>query len=84
MYFYRLKITIMKSYSFTTLNEFIVARQKEFPYAKGELSSLLHHMSIAAKMVNKKVNKAGLVDVLGESGDVNVQGENLNRIPDDG
>jgi len=38
----------MKSYSFTTLNEFIVARQKEFPYAKGELSSLLHHMSIAA------------------------------------
>jgi fructose-1,6-bisphosphatase I len=65
----------MKSYSFTTLNEFIVARQKEFPYAKGELSSLLHHMSIAAKMVNKKVNKAGLVDVLGESGDVNVQGE---------
>ena len=65
----------MKQYRITTLNEFIIRRQANIPYAKGELSRLLHHIGIAAKVVNKKVNKAGLVDVLGASGDENIQGE---------
>ncbi len=65
----------MKQYRITTLNEFIIRRQANIPYAKGELSRLLHHIGIAAKVVNKKVNKAGLVDVLGSSGDENIQGE---------
>ena len=55
----------MKSYHITTLNDFIIQKQKDFPYAKGELSSLLHHLGIAAKMVNKKINKAGLIDIKG-------------------
>ncbi|MDD3385657.1 MAG: class 1 fructose-bisphosphatase, partial [Bacteroidales bacterium] len=62
----------MKSYHITTLNEFIIRRQADFPYAKGELSRLLSHLGIAAKIVSKKINKAGLVDILGESGEVNV------------
>jgi fructose-1,6-bisphosphatase I len=65
----------MKLYRITTLNEFIIRRQANIPYAKGELSRLLHHIGIAAKVVNKKVNKAGLVDVLGTAGSENVQGE---------
>lgn len=58
-----------------TLNEFIISRQAEFPYAKGELSRLLSHIGIAAKIVNREVNKAGLVDILGDSDDINIQGE---------
>ncbi len=65
----------MQSYHVTTLNEFIIARQTDFPFAKGELSRLLHSIGVAAKLVNKKINKAGLVDILGESGNVNIQGE---------
>src|SRR6056297_1745286 len=65
----------MKQYRITTLNEFIIRRQANIPYAKGELSRLLHHIGIAAKVVNKKVNKAGLVDVLGSAGSGNIQGE---------
>ncbi|MFO7617374.1 MAG: class 1 fructose-bisphosphatase, partial [Bacteroidales bacterium] len=65
----------MKSYRITTLNDFIIKRQADFPYAKGELSRLLSHFGIAAKIVSKKINKAGLVDILGESGQLNVQGE---------
>jgi len=61
--------------SVITLNEFIIERQSDFPYAKGELTRLLSHISIAAKIVNREVNKAGLVDILGESGISNVQGE---------
>jgi fructose-1,6-bisphosphatase I len=65
----------MRQYRITTLNEFIIRRQANIPYAKGELSRLLHHIGIAAKVVNKKVNKAGLVDVLGTAGNQNIQGE---------
>lgn len=58
-----------------TLGQFIIERQAEFPYAKGELSRLLRDIGIAAKIVNREVNKAGLVDILGEAGTMNVQGE---------
>jgi fructose-1,6-bisphosphatase I len=70
----------MKNYNITTLNDFITLRQKDFPFAKGELSSLLHHIGTAAKMVNKKINKAGLIDIIGRSGDVNIQGENQQKL----
>lgn len=74
------KFLIMNGYKITTLNEFIIKRQADFPYAKGELSRLLHHLGVAAKIVNKKINKAGLVDILGEAGDVNVQGEDVKKL----
>jgi fructose-1,6-bisphosphatase I len=68
------------SQSLITLNEFIIAKQEEYPNAKGELSRLLHHIGIAAKIVSKKVNMAGLVDILGDSGDTNVQGEDQKKL----
>jgi fructose-1,6-bisphosphatase I len=70
----------MKSYHITTLDDFIIQKQKDFPYAKGELSSLLHHIGIAAKMVNKKINKAGLIDIIGMSGEINIQGETQQKL----
>ncbi len=63
-----------------TLNEFIIERQGDFPYAKGELSRLLTHIALAAKVVNREVNQAGLVDILGSTGDVNVQGETVQKL----
>jgi fructose-1,6-bisphosphatase I len=70
----------MENYKITTLNDFIIQKQKDFPYAKGELSGLLHHIGTAAKMVNKKINKAGLVDIIGSTRDVNVHGENQQKL----
>lgn len=64
----------------TTLSEFIVERQGDFPYAKGELSRLLSSIRLAAKIVNREVNKAGLVDILGEQGTQNVQGEKQQKL----
>jgi fructose-1,6-bisphosphatase I len=63
-----------------TLGQFIIEKQADFPYAKGELSRLLRDISIAAKIVNREVNKAGLVDILGETGDTNVQGERVKKL----
>lgn len=58
-----------------TLGQFIIEKQTDFPYAKGELSRLLRDIGIAAKIVNREVNKAGLVDILGDNGTENIQGE---------
>ena len=46
----------------TTLNQFIIEQQAGVPQATGGFSCLLHHVGIAAKKVNREVNKAGLVD----------------------
>ncbi len=64
----------------TTLGQFIIERQKDFPFAKGELSRLLRDIGIAAKIVNREVNKAGLVDILGEHGTINIQGEEVKKL----
>lgn len=64
----------------TTLGEFIVAKQNEFPYASGELSQLLTSIRLAAKVVNREINKAGLADILGAIGTENVQGEKQMKL----
>jgi fructose-1,6-bisphosphatase I len=65
---------------FTTLGQFIIERQADFPFAKGELSRLLRDIGIAAKIVHREVNKAGLADILGEMGTDNVQGEEQKKL----
>ncbi|HYG49606.1 MAG TPA: class 1 fructose-bisphosphatase [Flavobacteriales bacterium] len=64
-----------------TLGEFIIEKQSDFPYAQGELTRLLSSLRLAAKIVNREVNKAGLVaDILGSSGSENVQGETQQKL----
>ena len=63
-----------------TLGEFIIENQKDFPYAKGELSALLSSIKLAGKMVNKSINKAGLAQILGKVGKENIQGENQAKL----
>lgn len=58
-----------------TLEQFIIERQNETPGSTGQFSRLLRDIALAAKIVNRDVRRAGLVDILGETGDVNVQGE---------
>jgi len=65
---------------FKTLGQFIIEKQAEFPYAKGELSRLLRDIGIAAKVVNREVNKAGLADILGDNGTINIQGEGQRKL----
>jgi len=63
-----------------TLSEFIMERQADFPYASGDLSRLLADIGVAAKIVNHKVNKAGLQDIMGAMDSVNVQGETQMKL----
>lgn len=63
-----------------TLDEFTIQQMRDFPHATGELASLLRDIGLAAKRVNVEVNKAGLVDILGDAGAVNVQGEDVKKL----
>jgi fructose-1,6-bisphosphatase I len=63
-----------------TLDEFTIMQLRGFPAATGELSSLFRDLGLAAKRVNVEVNKAGLVDILGDAGSVNVQGEDVKKL----
>lgn len=63
-----------------TLDEFTIREMRAFPKATGELAGLLRDIGLAAKRVNVEVNKAGLVDILGDTGNVNVQGEEVKKL----
>ncbi len=62
------------------LDEFIIQNEKDFKFATGDLSALLRDIGVAAKIVNREVNKAGLVDILGSTGNNNVQGEEVKKL----
>lgn len=64
----------------TTLDEFIIDRQDDFPFASGDLSRLLRDIGFASKIVNREVNKAGLVDITGAAGSNNIQGEAQQKL----
>jgi fructose-1,6-bisphosphatase I len=64
----------------TTLGEFIIEKQADFKYSSGELSRIINSIRLAAKVVNYKVNKAGLVDIVGAAGEQNIQGEDQQKL----
>lgn len=66
---------------FTTLSEFIIERQSEFPYASGDLTRLLSSIQLASKIVNREINRAGLAhEILGKAGQENIQGEEQMKL----
>ena len=63
-----------------TLGEFIIENQNDFQYSSGELSRIFNSIRLAAKVVSYKVNKAGLVDIIGAVGEKNIQGEDQQKL----
>nr|MBS0038546.1 class 1 fructose-bisphosphatase [Saprospiraceae bacterium] len=64
----------------TTLDEFIITRQKSYSSATGELTGLLRDIGLAAKIVNREVNKAGLINILGKFDQENSSGEQVAKL----
>lgn len=63
-----------------TLDEFIIRSEKENPHSSGSFSRLLRDIGIAAKIVNREVNKAGLVNILGVEGSTNSTGDDVQKL----
>lgn len=64
----------------TTLDRFIKKKQDDFEYATGELSQLLRDIGLAGKIINREVNKSGLLDIGGAYGSKNIQGEDQQKL----
>jgi fructose-1,6-bisphosphatase I len=64
----------------TTLDRFIKSKQDQFQYATGELSQLLRDIALAGKVVNREINKAGLINIAGAIGTQNIQGEDQQKL----
>ena len=63
-----------------TLGEFLIERQSDYQYATGELSRIFGAIRLASRIVNREVNKAGLADIIGETGVENIQGETQQKL----
>ncbi len=65
-----------------TVTEHLLLHHKKSPAATGTFTSLLNDLILAAKLINRSVSKAGLLDILGGTGEMNVQGEAVQKLDD--
>lgn len=64
----------------SALDRFIKSNQEQFAFASGELSQLLRDIALASKVVNREVNKAGLIDIMGSVGSMNTAGDQQQKL----
>ena len=67
--------SVHTSTSVVTIERFIMEQERLHPEATGELSNLLYDLCLAAKIISRHVRRAGLTDILGAAGAVNVSGD---------
>lgn len=63
-----------------TVTEHLLLHQKRTPQATGQFTGLLYDLILSGKTISRRINKAGLLDILGGTGEVNVQGENVQKL----
>ncbi|MDR2821176.1 MAG: class 1 fructose-bisphosphatase [Desulfovibrio sp.] len=63
-----------------TVTEHLLLHQKQSPHATGMFTGLLYDLILSGKTISRRINKAGLLDILGGTGEVNVQGENIQKL----
>lgn len=61
----------------TSFTQFLIDQQRKYPSATGDFTSLLSEIATAGKVLSREVNKAGLIDILGYHGKLNVHGEQV-------
>lgn len=70
----------MQKSSVVTIQRHIVEQERLYPKATGDFTGLLWDLTIAAKTISREVNKAGLAEILGLAGEVNVHGEDVKKL----
>ncbi len=65
-----------------TVTEHILLHQKRMPHATGKFTGLLYDLILSGKSISRRISQAGLLDILGGTGVVNVQGEAVQKIDD--
>jgi len=63
-----------------TLTQFILEEEQDYPEATGDFTALMAAIALAAKLISRETNKAGLVDILGLTGRTNVTGDEIQKL----
>jgi fructose-1,6-bisphosphatase I len=66
--------------SVITIERHIIEQERLFPEATGALSNILYDLALAAKLITREVRRAGLVDIMGQTGHVNIHGEEVKKL----
>src|SRR5690606_23693140 len=66
--------------SVVTIERHIMDEERQFPEATGALSNILYDLALAAKLITREVRRAGLVDIIGKTGQVNVHGDQVKKL----
>lgn len=72
--------TIQPGDRIVTIERHILDRQRDFPDASGALTQLLYDIAMAGKLIASHTTRAGLADILGQTGSINVQGEEVQKL----
>jgi fructose-1,6-bisphosphatase I len=64
----------------TTITQHLLSQQRQNPEATGAFTDLLYELIVAAKVISREVNQAGLADILGATGEINVQEEAVQKL----
>jgi fructose-1,6-bisphosphatase I len=70
----------MREGAVVTLSRHIIEQERLYPEATGAFSNILYDIALAAKIISREVNRAGLVDIVGSAGRFNVQGEEVRKL----
>lgn len=68
------------SYHITTIEKYILDEQQHHPEATGVLTYLLYDIALAGKVIASKTTRAGLVEILGRTNEINIQGEQVQKL----
>lgn len=63
-----------------TVQRHLIESQRSFPEATGDFTGLLWDLILAFKVISREVNKAGLVEILGEAGETNASGDDVMKL----
>jgi len=63
-----------------TVDRHIMEQERKLPGVSGEFSGILHDIALAGKMITKEVRRAGLIDILGTTQEINIQGETVQKL----
>jgi len=75
-----LKRRILLEKQTMNLTRFLIEEQRKYPHASGVFTELFSEIALAAKIISREVNKAGLVDILGYTGSKNVTGDEVKKL----
>src|SRR5688572_199405 len=70
----------MMDRSVVTIERHIIEQERQFPTATGALSNILYDLALAAKLITREVRRAGIIDIMGQTGHVNVHGEEVKKL----